>query len=200
MIKIDAVGIDCPRPVILTKNEFDKIDEGTVQVLADNKTCVTNLEKYAKSNDFEFEYKELSADRFEITITKSKDSVKKVEETSDSELVNNKFVVGIGSKYYGTGAEELGESLMKSFIYTIAETKPLPDSIIFFNSGVYLSIDDSPVLEDLKRMEEEGVEIISCGACLNFYEKTDNLAVGEVSNMYTIYETLKDAGRNVIIA
>src|SRR5699024_10976177 len=110
------------------------------------------------------------------------------------------FAVGIGSKYYGTGAEELGESLMKSFIYTIAETKPLPDSIIFFNSGVFLSIKDSPVLEDLKRMEEQGVEILSCGACLNFYEKTEELAVGEVSNMYTIYETLKDAGRNVIIA
>lgn len=200
MIKIDAVGIDCPRPVILTKNEFDKIDEGTVQVLADNKTCVTNLEKYAKSNNFDFDFKELSSDRFEITITKSKDSAKEGEETSENNLVNNTFAVGIGSKYYGTGAEELGESLMKSFIYTIAETKPLPDSIIFFNSGVFLSIKDSPVLEDLKRMEEQGVEILSCGACLNFYEKTEELAVGEVSNMYTIYETLKDAGRNVIIA
>ena len=200
MIKIDAVGIDCPRPVIMTKNEFDKIEEGVVQVLADNRTCVTNLEKYAGSNGFDFDYEELAEDRFEVTITKHKDSIAVEEDESSPALVNDKFVVGIGSKYYGTGDEEFGQSLMKSFIYTVAETKPLPETIIFFNTGIYLTTEGSEVIEDLKAMEEAGVQILSCGACLNFYEKTDDLLVGEVSNMYTIYETIRGAGRNMIIA
>lgn len=200
MIKIDAVGIDCPRPVIMTKNEFDKIDSGTVQVLADNRVCVTNLEKYAGTNGFDFSYVELAEDRFEVTITKHGAQEAGGAEAGDQALVNNKFVVAIGSKYFGSGSEELGESLMKSFIYTIAETDELPSSLIFFNAGIFLSIEGSPVLEDLKRMEEMGVEILSCGACLNFYGKDQELAVGSVSNMYTIYETIKDAGRNMVIA
>lgn len=208
MKEINAVGINCPKPVIMTKKEFDSMEEGQVQILADNKPCVMNLEKYAKSNGFEFAYEDVEedeGDRWLVTITKKAGQGKEESEIPadlliQDTLVNDKFVVAIGSKYYGTGAEDLGASLMKSFIYTIAESDPLPDSIIFFNSGIELTTKGSAVLDDLKKMADKGVEIVSCGACLDFYQKTEDLEVGEVSNMYFIYETLRDAGRNMIIA
>lgn len=93
----------------------------------------------------------------------------------------------------------LGEILMKSFIYTVTETEPLPKTIVFYNSGVYLTVKDSPVLDDIKVLAENGVEIISCGTCLDFFGLKEELAVGEISNMYTIYEAIKNAGRNMVI-
>lgn len=208
MKKIDAVGINCPKPVIMTKKEFDQMDEGIVQVLADNKPCVMNLKKYAESNGFDYENEQIEEDRWEVTITKKKGSHISDSEIPDDMIIednNGSFVVAIGTKYYGTGLkaednEDFGKSLMESFIYTLSESEPYPDQVIFFNSGIFLTIEGSPVLEDLKKMEEKGVEIHSCGACLDYYEKTDELKVGEISNMYVIYESLRDTGRNMIIA
>ncbi len=91
----------------------------------------------------------------------------------------------------GGGSEELGKILMKSFMYTLTEATPFPSTLLFYNSGVYLTCEGSEVLEDLKTLEAEGVEIISCGTCLDFYNIKEKLQVGEISNMYTIYEKLK---------
>ena len=99
----------------------------------------------------------------------------------------------------GSGDKTLGKILMKSFIYTVSETEPYPSTIVFYNTGVKLTIEDSEVLDDLIALEKEGVEIISCGTCLDFLEVKDKLAIGSVSNMYTIYEKLKDRESNLII-
>lgn len=204
MKKIDAVGIDCPKPVIMVKKEFDNMEEGSVQVLADNKACVMNLEKFAKSNNFEVSHDQIADDRWEVTITKGEGQGKEIEIPEDLDLSmshgNEDFVLAVGTKYYGTGDEEFGESLMRSFIYTVSESKPYPKKMIFFNAGIFLTTKGSDVIDDIRKLEENGVEIVSCGACLDYYEKTEDLEVGEVSNMYTIYESLRDAGRNMIIA
>lgn len=68
--EINAVGIACPQPVILTKKEFDQMDKGIVEILADNKTCVENLEKFANSQGYTFKYEEKAEDRFLVTIEK----------------------------------------------------------------------------------------------------------------------------------
>ena len=99
----------------------------------------------------------------------------------------------------GKGSEELGKILMKSFVYTLTEATPYPSTLVFFNSGVYLTCEGSEVLEDLRKLEAEGVEIISCGTCLDYYEIKDKLKVGEISNMYTIYEKLKNPTNTITI-
>ncbi len=88
---------------------------------------------------------------------------------------------------------------MKSFVYTLTEATPYPSTLVFFNSGVYLTCEGSEVLEDLRKLEAEGVEIISCGTCLDYYEIKDKLKVGEISNMYTIYEKLKNPTNTITI-
>ena len=99
----------------------------------------------------------------------------------------------------GNGDEELGKILIKSFIFTVSETSPYPKTLVFYNGGVKLTCEDSPVLEELKKLEDLGVEIISCGTCLDFLNLKESLRVGSISNMYTIYEKLRDSLNNIII-
>lgn len=99
----------------------------------------------------------------------------------------------------GKDNAELGKILMKSFIYTVSETSPYPKTLIFYNEGVRLTCEDSQVLDDIKKLEDLGVEIISCGTCLDYLNLKENLKVGSISNMYTIYEKLKDPASNIII-
>jgi selenium metabolism protein YedF len=100
----------------------------------------------------------------------------------------------------GRGSEELGKILIKSFIYTLTQSTPYPSCLLFYNGGIKLTCKGSEVLDDLKKLEEEGVEILSCGTCLDFYKMKDNLGVGEVTNMYVILEKLKNSSNNITIS
>ncbi|NMR86252.1 sulfurtransferase-like selenium metabolism protein YedF, partial [Vibrio parahaemolyticus] len=77
--------------------------------------------------------------------------------------------------------------------------KPYPNTMVFFNSGVKLTVEGSEVLDDLKALEEAGVEIISCGTCLDYFNLKDKLSVGNISNMYTIYEKIRNSTNVVTI-
>ena len=95
----------------------------------------------------------------------------------------------------GRGNDELGATLMKGFIYALSQLEELPKTLLFYNGGAKLTTEGSASLEDLKSMEAQGVEILTCGTCLNFYGLTEKLAVGGVTNMYSIVETLSGAAK-----
>jgi selenium metabolism protein YedF len=108
------------------------------------------------------------------------------------------LVLVVSSEFMGRGEhEELGHVLIRGFFHTLGEVEPIPDTIVFFNSGVKLAVVGSPVLEDLEALAERGVEILACGTCLGYYDLKDKAGVGEVSNMYTIAETILGAGKVV---
>ena len=194
--EIDARGMDCPKPVIMTKKELDSMEEGNLTTIVDNDTARENVSKLAKSLGFEFGVEEKDGD-FYVNI--SNDGSVKVEKEGNSSSKLKDMTIGIASSRMGSGDDKLGEILMKSFIYTVSETEPYPSTIVFYNSGVRLTTEGSEVLDDLKRLEEEGVEIISCGTCLDFLELKDKLQIGSVSNMYTIYEKLQEKESNITI-
>ncbi len=100
------------------------------------------------------------------------------------------IVLSILSNMYGQGDDELGATLMTAFINVLDQIDPLPKTIVFANSGVFLTTEGSPVIESLKNLQGLGVEILSCGTCLQFYALKEKLLVGEVSNMNTITERL----------
>lgn len=191
MKEIDARGLECPKPVILTKKELDNIEEGKVKTTVDNEVARENLIKLAKSQNADFEVEELEGGLFAVTIEK-KTSAETQKQKKLVEVDEN-YVIAIQSEHMGRGDEKLGKILMKSFIYTVRETKPYPKSILFFNSGVKLTVEESEVLDDLKALENEGVEIISCGTCLDYFNLKDKLGVGSISNMYTIYEKMRNS-------
>jgi selenium metabolism protein YedF len=105
----------------------------------------------------------------------------------------------ITNRYFGQGEEELGQVLMRSFLYTLGEMNGRVKSIIFMNSGVFLTTEGSEVLEILQGLSQEGVQILSCGTCLDFYGIKDKLAVGEITNMYTAVEMLSSAERSITL-
>ena len=97
----------------------------------------------------------------------------------------------------GEGAEELGKTLLRAFVFSLTQQDKLPKTILLYNGGAHLTCEGSPMLDDLKALEAEGVEILTCGTCLNFYGLTEKLAVGGVTNMYVIAEKMLNAG-NVV--
>lgn len=187
MIKVDAIGQVCPVPIIMTKNALKDIDEGQVEVSVDNKISLENLQKMSKEMGYDYTVEE-SGEVFKIVINKMRESIEMRESEDNS-------VVVIDSLYMGKGDVELGRILMKGFIYTLSEMEELPKTILFYNEGVKLVVDGAESLQDLKNLEERGVEILSCGTCLNFYGLTERLGVGSVTNMYTILERQMRATR-----
>ena len=110
-------------------------------------------------------------------------------------LIENNTVVVLSSNQMGNGSEELGQILMKGFIFALTELDELPSTVLLYNSGVKLSTEGSNSIEDLKTLQAQGVEILSCGTCLNYYDLTEKLQVGDVTNMYFILEKMSQADK-----
>lgn len=202
MIKyeVDARGLDCPKPVIETKKMIDKIESGIIVVMVDNEIARENVRKFVQSKNISYSIEEKNGD-YHIILTKgdSEESFVKQTEVSIQKSENDNLVIYIESNKMGEGSDELGEILMKSYLYTLTELDILPKSIVLVNVGVYLAINSSPVIDYLKDIEKKGVEIISCGTCLNYYNIQDQLGVGIISNMYSIIEELHSAERIIRI-
>lgn len=195
-IEVDARGQLCPKPVIMTKKELDKISNGIVTTIVDNEVAKDNVSKLATSYGYSFTVDKSRDNEYYIQITKGE---AKEEANVCIPDTFKDLTIAIGSDKMGVGGEELGKILMKSFIYTVKETTPWPATMVFFNSGVYLTCEGSEVLEDLKALADEGVEIISCGTCLDYYHIKDKLQVGEIGNMYSIYEKMRNANNTINI-
>lgn len=195
MIKIDAMGLACPLPVIQTKKALKNIEEnGHVETMVDNVSSMENLLKMAKEMGLESSSEKVEEHKYRVVITKGKGGTVIVSNDAAS---NKKMVIAVSSDKMGEGIDELGDVLMKGFIYTLTEMDTMPTTVLFYNGGAKLTVEDAPTLEDIKTLEGMGIEILTCGTCLNYYNLGDKLAVGEVTNMYTIMERLQDADKLV---
>lgn len=202
-IKVDAMGDQCPIPVIKTKKALGEIKETTlVEVHVDNEIAVQNLSKMAKQKNLEYTCEKIEDQHYIIKIKaelqNSEAKQTKVEEETKEVCYPDKktnTVVVLSSNKMGEGSEELGQILMKGFIYALTELDELPSTILLYNSGVKLSTEGSNSINDLKTLQAQGVEILSCGTCLNYYELTEKLEVGEVTNMYFILEKMSQADK-----
>jgi selenium metabolism protein YedF len=105
------------------------------------------------------------------------------------------LVVAISGNTMGRGDEELGQVLLRSFLHTLTEVTPRPDALVFLNNGVKLATEESQSLDDLRLLADQGVQILLCGTCLGHFDLKEHVAVGEISNMYAISETMLKAGK-----
>lgn len=194
-ITIDARGLACPQPVIRTRKAMEQAD--LVVTLVDNEAARTNVSRMAEKAGWHVEVT-TEGDDFNISLAKG-DALPQAQPVvvGLAEAVNGPLVLVVSSDVMGRGDDELGRILVRSFFHTLGEVEPLPQTIIFFNSGVRLACEGSRVLDDLCALAEQGIEILVCGTCLGFYELTDKLDVGQVSNMYDIAETMLGAGKVV---
>lgn len=187
--KIDCRGLACPLPVIETKKALANLSGETLSVLVDNQTAKENVVKFASAQQYGVSV-EGKDGLFTIRITAPTEAkVDSAQAPATSWLITQDTL--------GHGNKELGAVLMKSFFYTLTEQK-LPQKVLFLNSGVLLALDDSPVLAHIQALADKGVEILSCGTCLDYYGAKDRLAIGGVTNMYTIVDALM-SGRSVVL-
>ncbi len=193
-MNIDARGLACPKPVIETKKAIEIINNGKVKVIVDNYIAKENIIKLSRSMNLEFNILKEEDSFIEIEIIKG-EFLENITEEKSNDIENS--CVFISSDKIGEGDIELGKILMKGFIYTLTETKPYPKYIILVNSGVNLSTSNEDTIENLKKLENFGVEIVSCGTCLDFYNLKESLKVGRVSNMYDILEIMKNTDKTI---
>ncbi|WP_353852730.1 sulfurtransferase-like selenium metabolism protein YedF [Dehalobacter restrictus] len=200
---IDARGKACPIPVVETKKVLATLHEGdTIEVTVDNFIAVQNLSKMAGQKKYPVSSEKIDEDNYIVKLTmnetSSKETAEVTEETvciPDSRI--NKTVVVLSSDKMGEGDEKLGYALMKGFVYALTEQDQLPETILLYNNGARLSVEGSDSLADLKLLESQGVEILTCGTCLNHYGLAEKLGVGSVTNMYVIAEKQMQATKIV---
>ena len=181
MIKVDARGLGCPKPVIATKQALDSLTEGQVTTLVDNVVSKENVVKFAGSQGYGVMV-EAAGDDFAVTILKGV-SAKQAETENHSGSVYL-----LTSDLLGQGDEQLGAILMKAFFVSLQEMPP--KKILLLNAAVRLALADSPVLEALSSLNKQGTQVLACGTCLDFYGVKEMLAIGEVTNMFVLIEAL----------
>lgn len=191
-LTVDALGDKCPVPVVKAKKALATIDEGTLEMLVDNETSVKNLTSFAQSQKCKVSSEQIGEEKYSVKIVKTELSAADAP-VADGAGIGPRVVV-IPASVMGHGDDELGAVLVKAFVFALTQQDDLPDCILFYNGGVKLTCEGSPVLEDLNKLACAGVEIFSCGTCLKHYGIEDKLAVGEVTNMYVIVEKQLQAG------
>lgn len=202
-VKVDAKGLACPMPVIKTKKALESIVEGTVEVVVDNNVPKENILKFAKSINCKAEVLKNKEGEIVISIEKVKNNKVSIpDEDITCDTFDNNIgdeVIAIMSDKMGNGNDELGGVLIKGFLFALTESNPLPKAILFLNGGVELTTKNEATVEHVKKLEELGVEILSCGTCLDYYGLKEELKVGSITNMYTIVENMKSSSKLITI-
>ena len=184
MITVNAMGDNCPIPVIKTKKAMEALTgPETIEVLVDNEIAVQNVTKMAASAGGKVTSEKKAEKEYVVTIEMEGAMAADVEADDDN------TVVVVSSDRMGSGNDELGKVLIKGFIFAVTQLDKLPKTMLFYNGGATLTTEGSDSLEDLKSLEAQGVEIMTCGTGLDYYGLKDKLAVGSVTNMYSIVET-----------
>ena len=207
---VDARGKACPQPVIDTKNAI-KEHGVPVITLVDNDIARQNVEKVAAQMGYYTESEALDGGDFRILIQQVSTQVLSsvlgeggavsaapvdCPTCQPMELAPaGPTVVVLSSNCMGAGDDTLGAALMKGFVYALTQLDRAPDTVLLYNGGAKLSAEGAETVADLKVLEENGAEILTCGTCANHYGLQDKLAVGSVTNMYVIAETLSKDGR-----
>lgn len=200
-VQVNALGDACPIPVVKTIKALAALGgAGTIETLVDNEVAVENLKRLASEKGCGVSVEKAAEKEWHVTFDVPEGLSVDAGEADDAQCLvpaKKNLVIQVSSDAMGAGSDELGRNLMKAFIYAATQQDDLPATMLFYNGGAHLTCEGSPALDDLKALAEQGVEILTCGTCLNHYGIADKLAVGEVTNMYVICQKLEQASNIV---
>ena len=194
MIKVNCIGDACPIPVVKTKKAIEALEKpGDILVSVDNTVACENIRRLVNSYGYKLSVEKANDSEYTIAVAVDRLPEKKSAESHEECHVpsaGRKTVVVISKDHMGEGDEKLGKTLLKGFIYALTQQESLPSTMLFYNSGAFLTTEGSESITDLRTLENLGVEILTCGTCLNNYGIQNRLLVGSVTNMYVITEKL----------
>ncbi len=188
---IDARGLACPEPVIMTRKALESQQVDEVLAIVDNRAALENISRMVETMNLGSMVEEQDG-LFYINITKE-------DMAPQKQSLKGGAVLVVKSNVLGQGDDQLGGILMKSFMYTLTQMEGELKTLILINSGVMLTTSGSEMLDHIKNLAHTGVEVLSCGTCLDFYGLADKLEVGIVSNMYTIAEEMFHARKLIVL-
>lgn len=180
---IDCRGLACPEPVLRVKEALDASPEGILTVRVDSAASRDNVKRFAESQGGVVQVED-DGGGWRLVIAKGY--------ACDAQTpgdVRPATAVLVTSDHIGA-EPELGRILMRAFLGALGKAPRLPAKLLFLNRGVHLTTEGSEVLDVLRELHAAGVEVLSCGTCLEFFGRRDSLAVGRVSNMYETVETV----------
>ncbi len=198
----DYTGLACPEPVIRCRNFIESSDIEFFTAIVDNEPAMENVKRLLEKSSY-FTQVENENDKMWKIIAK-KDSASIINEEENERAITTKTTSGktlliIASEAFGTGDEGLGRKLMGNFLSTMPEFGNELWKIILLNGGVKLSVKEGKPLDALKKFEEEGVEILVCGSCLEFYQLTKEQKVGQSTNMLDVVSAMQLADKIIKI-
>ena len=196
MKTVDAKGLKCPMPLILTKRALVEMEENELlEIVIDNETSYKNVSRFLAEHQMTVRPENRDG-IYRLTVSKTgkiSEETRAEDYCEVPEAAGDGYVVCVSKNIVGDGADELGYRLIQLFINTLPDIDRKPETIVFLNSSIYLVLKDSPVLEPLAQLEKQGVEILVCGTCLEFLQKKEELGIGLISNMYTILDKMSKA-------
>ena len=198
IITVNAMGDQCPIPVVKTMKALAAMTEpGTGEVPVDYEVPVQNLTRFAAGRGLPVSSEKLEEKHYVVRMEVADPAAASAKEETPGCMpdLRGDTVIAIASECMGNGDDQLGATLMKGFIYAVSQQEELPRAILFYNSGAKLTAEGAPTIEDLKSMEAQGVEILTCGTCANFFGLEGKQAVGSITNMYVIVEKLTSAAK-----
>ena len=198
---IDCRGQACPLPVVNAKKASEELHPGDVlTVRVDNEIAVQNLSRFAEHKGFSVSAEKKGERDYAVTMHiagEIREAAAPEEAACAPDSRDPGLLVVLSGNTMGTGDAKLGTSLMKAFVFALTKQDKLPQTVLCYNTGAYLTCEGADTLEDLKLLEGEGVTILTCGTCLDFYGLKEKLAVGGVTNMYDIVERMESARKIV---
>ena len=195
---VNAMGDQCPIPVVKTMKAIAAMTEaGTVEVHVDYEVPVQNLSRFAADRGLPVSSEKIDDKHYVIRMEVSDPKAASAKEETPGCIpdLRGNTVIAIASDCMGSGDDKLGATLMKGFIYAVSQQEELPSAMLFYNSGAKLTAEGAVTVEDLKSLEAQGVEILTCGTCANFFGLEGKQAVGSITNMYVIVEKLTAADK-----
>ena len=195
---IDCRKMACPLPVVNAKKAAEQLADGDVlTILVDNEIAVQNLTRFADHKGFGVSARKQADTEYAVImhLSGAGDRTQPEEIACTTDVRSKGMLVVLSANTMGSGDPKLGTSLMKAFVFALTKQDQLPDTVLCYNTGAYLTCEGADTLEDLKLLESEGVTVLTCGTCLDFYGLKEKLAVGSVTNMYDIVERMEHAAR-----
>jgi selenium metabolism protein YedF len=203
MQRIDARGMACPKPVIMTKKAVEEVS-GAFEVVVDSKVSEANVKRFLESRGYRVSSTEAPPGTFTLECLPPEGKNEKAAEEVLSELQEERqngetVTILITSSVLGKGDDLLGEALMKSFLGTLAGSPGFTGTIALMNSGVMLALAENSASESLRLLVDGGCRLLVCGTCTSHYGITEMVSVGTVSNMFEIAEAVLSADKTVTI-
>ena len=197
-IVVNCMGDQCPIPVVKTMKALAAMTEpGTLEIHVDYEVPVQNLSRFAADRKLPVTAEKLDDKHYVVRmeVAEPKAAAAKQETPGCIPDLRGDTVIAIASECMGNGDDQLGATLMKGFIYAVSQQEELPSAMLFYNSGAKLTAEGAVTVEDLKILEAQGVEILTCDTCANFFGLEGKQAVGSITNMYVIVEKLTAASK-----